>query len=79
MQPFYRWGYAFPFYQNVQATKIILYGILPNHFLGQYFGVLFAWSGVNLVFLPFCMWVERRRFEKGKEKERREKEGQKGE
>lgn len=61
MQRFYRWGYAFPFYNNVQATKVILYGIQPNEFLGRYFGILFGWVGVNLVGVTFFTALERRR------------------
>lgn len=73
MQRFYWWGYGWPFYQNVQATKIIMYGNQPTHILGRYFGVLIAWAVVNVVALILCSWVERRRGDRGARRQIEEK------
>jgi hypothetical protein len=65
MDPFYRWGRAFPFRLNVEATKIILYGTQPNHVLGQYFGGLIAWTVAGLFFVTAFQLLERWRTERG--------------
>ena len=73
LQRFYWWGYGWPFYQHVQATKIIMYGNQPTHILGRYFGVLIAWAVVNVVALILCSWVERRRGDRGARRQIEEK------
>lgn len=72
MPSFYKWGNGFPFYNSIQATKIILYGIQPNEFLGRYFGVLFGWVGVNLVAVTLFTLIERKRADRAALKSREE-------
>lgn len=49
---FFRWGYAWPLHQVVNASRTLLFGTKNN--LGLNFGILFAWCAVNTALFPFC-------------------------
>jgi len=69
MQPFYRWGRAFPFRLNVEATKLILYDTQPRHILGQYMGGLLAWTFAGIISLVLFQLLDRWRMERGIKKQ----------
>lgn len=73
MDPFYRWGRAFPFRLNVEATKLIMYDTQPRSYLGQYFGGLIAWAFAGIISVILCQLVERWRVEKGIKKQIQQK------
>ncbi|KAG7441803.1 uncharacterized protein BT62DRAFT_907367 [Guyanagaster necrorhizus] len=55
---FYRYGYAFPFYNVSGAVRTILFG--TKNQLGLHFGVLIAWTIISLFTLPLAQWNARR-------------------
>ncbi|KAK0458673.1 uncharacterized protein EV420DRAFT_1270342 [Desarmillaria tabescens] len=55
---FYRYGYAFPFYNVSGAVRTVLFG--TKNQLGLHFGVLLAWTIVSLFTLPLFQWNARR-------------------
>ncbi|KAG7440387.1 uncharacterized protein BT62DRAFT_924057 [Guyanagaster necrorhizus] len=55
---FYRYGYAYPFYNVSGAIRTILFG--TKNQLGLHFGVLIAWTIVSLFTLPLFQWNARR-------------------
>lgn len=55
---FYRYGYAFPFYNVSGAVRTILFG--TKNQLGLHFGVLIAWTVISLITLPLFQWNARR-------------------
>lgn len=61
MHKFYRFAYAMPFYQNVQATKVILFETERRNALARYFGVLGAWVVLMLGLLVGAQWMEQKR------------------
>lgn len=73
MQPFYRWGYAWPFRLNVEATKLIFYATQRNSYLGHYFGGLMAWSVAGIISVTGFQLLDRWRMEKGMKQHMRER------
>ncbi|KAJ9616111.1 hypothetical protein H2204_014105 [Knufia peltigerae] len=49
---FFRFGYAWPLYHIVKATRTLLFD--THSHIGLNFGVLFAWCAVNTILYPFC-------------------------
>ncbi|KIW10834.1 hypothetical protein PV08_10133 [Exophiala spinifera] len=49
---FFRFGYVWPLYHIVKATRILLFDLHSR--IGLNFGVLFAWCAINTVLYPFC-------------------------
>ena len=49
---FFRWGYAWPLHQVVNASRTLLFDTHSK--LGLNFGILFAWCAVNTALFPFC-------------------------
>ncbi|KAF3025500.1 hypothetical protein E8E14_007358 [Neopestalotiopsis sp. 37M] len=49
---FFRWGYAWPLYNIVQASRTVLFDLHSR--IGLNFGVLFVWVAINSVLYPFC-------------------------
>lgn len=49
---FFQFGYAWPLYHIVSASRSILFDTHSR--IGLNFGVLFAWCAVNTLFFPFC-------------------------
>lgn len=76
MQPFYRWGRAWPFRLNVEATKIIFYDTQPPHILGQYIGGLMAWAFAGIIVVILAQLLDRWRMEKGQRQEKQNKASQ---
>lgn len=64
MQPFYRWGYAWPFRLNVEASKLLFYDTEPRHYLGRYFGGLMAWACAGVVCLVAFQLLDRWRLDR---------------
>ncbi|KAI5862455.1 hypothetical protein GGS23DRAFT_101126 [Durotheca rogersii] len=54
---FFRWGYAWPLHHIVQASRQILFDLHSQ--IGLNFGVLFAWTAVNIALFPFCCYFLR--------------------
>jgi hypothetical protein len=55
---FFRWGYAWPLHNVVEASRQILFGLHSR--IGLNFGVLFAWAAVNTALVSFlCVDVKR--------------------
>lgn len=48
---FFRWGYAWPLHNVVEASRQILFGLHSR--IGLDFGVLFAWAAVNTAIVSF--------------------------
>lgn len=61
MHRLYRFAYAMPFYQNVQGTKIIVFGNESHAALARYFAVLGTWTVLLVGLLCVGQWVEWRR------------------
>lgn len=61
---FYTWFVAFPFYNLVQAYKLILYGTQESHLLGLYFGILSAWAVVGTFMVAAMQVLDRKRSDK---------------
>jgi hypothetical protein len=49
---FFRWGYAWPLHNVVEASRQILFGLHSR--IGLNFGVLFAWAAVNTALVSFA-------------------------
>ncbi|ORY11455.1 hypothetical protein BCR34DRAFT_513923 [Clohesyomyces aquaticus] len=54
---FYRWGYAWPMHNIVEATRQILFDLHPR--IGLNVGILLTWCVVNTVLFPFCCYYMR--------------------
>lgn len=54
---FFKWGYAWPLHNIVEATRTILFNVHSR--IGLNFGVLAAWAAVNTVLFPFCCYFMR--------------------
>ncbi|KAI0182075.1 MNNG and nitrosoguanidine resistance protein [Hypoxylon sp. FL1284] len=54
---FFRWGYAWPLHQVVEASRQILFDLHSR--IGLNFGILFAWCAVNLCLFPLCCYFMR--------------------
>jgi len=53
---FYRWGYAWPLHNIVEASRQTLFGLHSR--IGLNFGVLIAWGAVNTTLFPWaCAYV----------------------
>lgn len=55
--PFYRYGYAMPMRQMVEASKTLILGTRSN--LPMNFGILIAWAALGTIVFPFACWVMR--------------------
>lgn len=55
--PFYRYGYAMPMRQMVDASKTLILGTRSN--LSVNFGILIAWAALGTIVFPFACWVMR--------------------
>ena len=49
---FFKWGYAWPLHQVVNASRTLLFG--TKNTLGLNFGILLAWCAINTVLFPVC-------------------------
>jgi hypothetical protein len=49
---FFKFGYAWPLYHIVNASRTILFDTYSR--IGLNFGVLFAWCAINTALFPFC-------------------------
>lgn len=49
---FFKWGYAWPLYHVVNASRTLLFG--THDTLGLNFGVLFVWCAINSALFPIC-------------------------
>lgn len=54
---FYKWGYAFPLHNIVEASHQIFFDLHSR--IGRNFGVLFAWATVNTIVFPFACYLMR--------------------
>ncbi|OTA87095.1 hypothetical protein M434DRAFT_15619 [Hypoxylon sp. CO27-5] len=54
---FFKWGYAWPLHHIVQASRQILFDLHSE--IGLNFGVLFAWTAVNVCLFPLCCYFMR--------------------
>lgn len=54
---FFRWGYAWPLHNVVEASRQILFGLHSR--LGLNLGILFAWVAVNSILFPFACFFMR--------------------
>jgi hypothetical protein len=54
---FFRWGYAFPLHNIVEASRHIVFDLHSN--IGLNFGVLFAWAAINTALFPLCCYFQR--------------------
>lgn len=52
---FFRWGYAWPLHNVVEASRQILFGLHSR--IGLDFGVLFAWAAVNTAIVSFSTYL----------------------
>lgn len=55
---------ALPFYNTVEAYKVITYGTRPQHMLGLYYGVLIAILFITFIGMTIFVGVERIREDK---------------
>ncbi|KAJ7099307.1 hypothetical protein B0H15DRAFT_542486 [Mycena belliarum] len=56
---FYRFGYAFPFYNISRGVRTVVFRTQDN--LGLNFGVLIAWVALSCFTLSVFQWIRRRR------------------
>ncbi|KAL1853526.1 hypothetical protein Daus18300_011807 [Diaporthe australafricana] len=70
---FYKWGYAWPLHQVVEASRQLLFDLHSR--IGLNVGILFAWSAINTALFPFCCYFmrwkgehEKREAEKNKDR-----------
>lgn len=68
---FFYWGYAWPLYQIVEASRTILFDIHSK--IGLNFGILFAWAAVNTALYPCACYFMRWKTMKAQKKEAQEK------
>ncbi|KAF2266275.1 hypothetical protein CC78DRAFT_459613 [Lojkania enalia] len=54
---FYRWGYAWPMHNIVEATRQILFDLHPR--IGLNLSVLFAWCAIDTALFPLCCFYMR--------------------
>ena len=66
---FFQWGYAWPLYNVVQASRQVLFDLHLS--LGTHFGILIAWAVVGTMLFPFCvkffLWKTKRAMMKQKQ------------
>ncbi|KAA8909508.1 hypothetical protein TRICI_004473 [Trichomonascus ciferrii] len=62
---FYRYGYAFPIYNVLEATRVVLCNTTKRT-LGRHIGVLIAWIAVNSLVLPVALKINARKMMKSK-------------
>ncbi|KAA8917070.1 hypothetical protein TRICI_000742 [Trichomonascus ciferrii] len=62
---FYRYGYAFPIYNILEATRVVLCDTTKRT-LGRHIGVLIAWIAVNTIILPIALKINARKMSKSK-------------
>ncbi|RDL39954.1 Uncharacterized protein BP5553_04294 [Venustampulla echinocandica] len=74
---FFRWAYAWPLYNIVQATRTILFDLHSK--IGLNFGVLFAWVAVDTALFPFCCYVLRRKTLRKRRKDSGQRSDRRGE
>lgn len=55
--PFYRYGYAMPMKQMVEASKTLILGTRSN--LPLNFGILIAWAALGTIVFPLACWLMR--------------------
>lgn len=58
--PVYHYGYGFPIYNVLEATRIVLCDTTKKD-MGRYFGVIIAWMVVNTALLPLTVTVNTRK------------------
>ncbi|ORY60012.1 MNNG and nitrosoguanidine resistance protein [Pseudomassariella vexata] len=68
---FFKWGYAWPLHNIVEASRHILFDLHSR--IGLNFGVLCAWTAVNTALFPLCCYFMRWANEREKRKEERDK------
>ncbi|KAI0167559.1 MNNG and nitrosoguanidine resistance protein [Pestalotiopsis sp. NC0098] len=68
---FFKWGYAWPLHNIVEASRSILFDLHSR--IGLNFGILFAWCAINTVLFPFCCYFMRWKAEHDKRKAEKEK------
>ncbi|KAK8038806.1 MNNG and nitrosoguanidine resistance protein [Apiospora rasikravindrae] len=68
---FFRWGYAWPLHNIVEASRQILFDLHPR--IGLNFGVLFTWVAVNITLFPLCCYFMRWKMEHEKRSAERNK------
>ncbi|KAF2204555.1 hypothetical protein GQ43DRAFT_409211 [Delitschia confertaspora ATCC 74209] len=54
---FYRWGYAWPMHNIVEATRSTLFDLHPR--IGLNFGIILTWCAVDTILFPFCCYFMR--------------------
>ncbi|KAF2112255.1 hypothetical protein BDV96DRAFT_649061 [Lophiotrema nucula] len=54
---FFRWGYAWPMHNIVEATRQTLFDLHPR--IGLNFGVLFTWVAIDTALFPLCCYYMR--------------------
>ncbi|KAF2499040.1 hypothetical protein BU16DRAFT_523636 [Lophium mytilinum] len=54
---FYRWGYAWPMHNVVEATRSTLFDLHPR--IGLNVGILLAWCAVDTALFPLCCYYMR--------------------
>lgn len=61
---FFRWGYAWPLHNIVEASRSTLFDLHSR--IGLNLGVLFAWVAVNTVLFPLACYFQRWKMENDK-------------
>jgi hypothetical protein len=62
---FYRYGYAFPIYNILEATRVVLCDTTKRT-LGRNIGVLIAWIAVNSIVFPLALKLNAQKMAKSK-------------
>lgn len=68
---FYRWGYAWPLHQVVEASRQLLFDLHSR--IGLNVGILLAWSAVNTALFPLCCYFMRWKGEREKRQAEKDK------
>ncbi|KAK8134347.1 MNNG and nitrosoguanidine resistance protein [Apiospora sp. TS-2023a] len=68
---FFRWGYAWPLHNIVEASRQILFDLHPR--IGLNFGILFCWVAINFTLFPLCCYFMRWKMEHEKRSAERNK------
>ncbi|KAI1869020.1 uncharacterized protein JN550_006007 [Neoarthrinium moseri] len=61
---FFRWGYAWPLHNIVEASRSIIFDLHSR--IGLNVGILFAWVAVNTALFPLCCYFQRWKMEHDK-------------
>jgi hypothetical protein len=69
---FYHWGYAWPLYHIVQASRQLLFNLHSR--IGLNFGVLFVWAAIGSALFPLCCYFQRWNMER--QQRQKEKDGE---